>query len=110
MSDTPETYRQFGEEAGGIMWSLHQTVTEKERRIRELEEENERLSKEMQDFYASNEKLRAENEQLKAALRDVYEVWAGSEGFIPETAPEAYQQKIIKDMRDYAAVALREKE
>jgi len=54
--------------------------------------------------------LCAENEQLKAALRDVYEVWAGSEGFIPKTASEAYQQKIIRNMRDYAAAALREKE
>jgi len=36
-----------------------------QQRIRELEAENKRLSKEMQDFYASNEKLRAENERLR---------------------------------------------
>jgi len=33
-----------------------------------LRKENERLSKEMQDFYASNEKLRAKNERLEQQL------------------------------------------
>jgi hypothetical protein len=44
-----------------------------------------------------------EEEVLRAAMRDIYEVWAGSEGFIPETAPEAYQQQLIEQMRDIAA-------
>ena len=39
---------------------------------------------------------------LKESMREIYEVYAGSDGFIPETAPEGYQQKIIKDMVDIA--------
>jgi hypothetical protein len=36
--------------------------------------------------------------QLRASLRAAYEVYAGSDGFIPETAAEGYQQQIIKQM------------
>lgn len=38
--------------------------------------------------------------------REVYEIWAGIEGFIPATAPEAYQQRIIDQMREAAARGL----
>ena len=41
--------------------------------------------------------------ELEAAMREIYEVYAGSEGFIPETCPEAYQQQLIKEMSDVAA-------
>ena len=41
--------------------------------------------------------------ELEAGMREIYEVWAGSDGFIPETAPEGYQQQIIKQMVDIAA-------
>lgn len=41
MSDIPETYAQFGLEAGGIMWKQHQNMTR-------LERENERLRNTMQ--------------------------------------------------------------
>ncbi len=34
--------------------------------------------------------------------RAVYEVWAGSDGMVPETAPEAYQERLIHQMRDAA--------
>ena len=36
-------------------------------------------------------------------FREIYEVWAGSDAFIAETAPEAYQQRLIHKMRDIAA-------
>jgi hypothetical protein len=36
------------------------------------------------------------------ALREVYEIWAGMEGFESQTAPEAYQRRIIEQMRDAA--------
>lgn len=39
--------------------------------------------------------------------REVYEIWAGMEGFTPETAPEAYQQRIIDQMREAAAKGVR---
>lgn len=36
--------------------------------------------------------------RLRAALMAAYEVYAGSDGFIPQTAAEGYQQQIIKQM------------
>ena len=61
------------------------------------------------------ERLRAENAKLRAAMHDIYEVYAGSEGFIPQTCPEAYLQERVKEMADIAAkhkraVALKETE
>ncbi len=53
-------------------------------------------------------KVQAENERLTAALRGAYEVYAGSDGFIPETAAEGYQQQIIKQMVDCISAALKE--
>jgi hypothetical protein len=57
---------------------------------------------------AANEikRLRAENERLRAGLRNAYEVHAGSDGFIPETAAEGYLQRIIKQMVDCISAAL----
>ena len=51
-------------------------------------------------------RLKAEVERKDAALRDAYEVYAGSDGFIPETAAEGYQQQIIKQMVDCISAAL----
>ena len=31
MTGTPQTYAQFGEEAGAIMWSMHRHITQLER-------------------------------------------------------------------------------
>ena len=53
-------------------------------------------------------RLTAEVERLRAALRDAYEVYAGSDGFIPETCAEGYQQQIIKQMVDAISVVLKE--
>ena len=36
--------------------------------------------------------------RLRAALREIYEMWAGSEGFIPETAPVGDLLELIKKM------------
>ena len=44
--------------------------------------------------------------ELEAALREAYEVYAGSDGFIPETAAEGYQQQLIKQMVDIIGAAL----
>ena len=49
-------------------------------------------------------------EALEAALREVFEEWAGSEGFIPETAPEGYLLQLTKRMADIARAALGEKQ
>ena len=47
--------------------------------------------------------------ELEAALREAYEVYAGSDGFIPETAAEGYQQQLIKQMVDIVGAALEKK-
>lgn len=65
--------------------------------------------------YASDDPLEAadlietqarEIERLREALREVFEGWAGSEGFIPETAPEGYLLQLTKRMADIARAAL----
>ena len=43
---------------------------------------------------------------LERALREIYEEWAGSEGFIPETAPEGYLLELTKRMAGIAIAAL----
>ena len=44
-----------------------------------------------------------EIERLRQTCRNVYEVWAGSEGIPqPETAPEAYLLQLVERMRDEA--------
>jgi hypothetical protein len=45
--------------------------------------------------------------ELEDAFREIYEVYAGSEGFIPETCAEGYQQQLIKEMSDIAAKYMR---
>ena len=72
-----------------------------------------RLNVEMQREDMAQEALcRAieQHEALEAALREVFEEWAGSEGFIPETAPEAYLLQLTKRMADIARAALGEKQ
>ena len=41
--------------------------------------------------------------KLRSKMREIYEVWAGSEGLVADTAPEAYQVHLIEQMRDIAA-------
>ena len=49
-------------------------------------------------------------EELEAALRDVYEVYAGSEGIPqPMTAAEGYLLRLVKEMANAARTALGEK-
>ena len=41
--------------------------------------------------------------RLRQVVRNVYEVWAGSEGIpMPETAAEAYMLQLLEQMRDEA--------
>ena len=47
---------------------------------------------------------------LREALHEVFEQWAGSEGFIPKTAPEGYLLGLSKRMADTARAALGETE
>lgn len=52
-----------------------------------------------------NDKLRIES--LEASIREAYEIYAGSESFIAETAPEAYLQRIISQMVGVLSAALK---
>ena len=45
---------------------------------------------------------------LLQAMREIYEVWAGSEGILSETASEAYQDRLIQQMKSIAKDALEE--
>ena len=75
-------------------------------RIEALSAENERLIKagdgDVGLIHWQGERI----EQLEAALRDVFEQWAGSEGFIAETAPEGYLLQLTKRMADIARAPL----
>ena len=42
--------------------------------------------------------LKARIARLESALREAYEVYAGSDGFIAETAAEGYLQQLIGEM------------
>jgi len=39
-----------------------------------------------------------QSNQLKEAIHEAKEIYTGMQGFKPETAPEAYQQRILKQM------------
>lgn len=53
--------------------------------------------------------LKVRIEELESAMREIYEVYAGSDGFIPETCAEGYQQQLIKEMVEIAAKHMRKK-
>jgi len=53
------------------------------------------------------EETQAEIERIRQVCRNVYEVWAGSEGLpMPETAPEAYLRQLVIQMADEAKEGL----
>lgn len=57
---------------------------------------------------ASWERLNAEVNRLHQCLRNVYEVWAGSEGIpAPTVASEAYLLSLVEQMRDAAKEGLK---
>ena len=45
---------------------------------------------------------------MEGAIREAYEIYAGMDGFIPETAPEGYLQQIIRKMAQTLGRALGE--
>ena len=46
--------------------------------------------------------------RMEQALEEIREIYAGMDGFIPETCPEGYQQRIIKQMYRAAVEGLKE--
>jgi flagellar biosynthesis/type III secretory pathway protein FliH len=47
-------------------------------------------------------------ERASMRFREIYEEWAGSEGFIPQTCGEAYALELAKRMADIAIRAAKE--
>ena len=70
--------------------------------------DSDAIDKQREEAADRIEALNAEIERLREALREVFEEWAGSEGFIPETAPEGYLLHLTKRMADIARAALGE--
>jgi regulator of replication initiation timing len=77
---------------------------------REAADEIERLRERRDDWRAAmteNHDLWNENERLRAALREIGEVYAGSEGIPqPITAAEGYLLQLLMEMVGIARVAL----
>jgi chromosome segregation ATPase len=72
-----------------------------ERLERELADRNNECNHFIEALFNQDceiERFERELESQATALREAYEVWAGSDGFIPKTAPEAYQQNLINQM------------
>lgn len=55
---------------------------------------------------AERDEAREENQRLREDIREAYEVYAGSDGLIPQTAPEAYQQQLLNQMAEILGKAL----
>lgn len=77
-----------------------------------MDEKIAELNQEIDDsddmYLARIHKLEQEIEQLKNGMREIYEVWAGSEGLVDTTASEAYQMHLIEEMRDIAQLYMSE--
>lgn len=54
----------------------------------------------------SQRRSRIETKAECPHCREVYEIWANTEGFTPVTAPESYLQRAMEQMRDAAAKGL----
>ena len=66
-----------------------------------------RLADECDEGIVDFAEVAAELRRQHAALRNVYEVWAGSEAFEPVTAAEGYLLQLVKQMRDAAMEGLK---
>ena len=72
---------------------------------------NQRIAyegKTIHEHFEARLKAEAENAALREKLHDVCEIYAGMDGFVPQTAPEDYQRRILKKMYD-AAIAGKDK-
>ncbi len=95
----------------GLLHNAAETITAlraEVERLKAIEADYDDHEREMIDLEEEVVRQAATIERLTAALRGAYEVFAGSDGFIPETAAEGYQQQIIKQMVDCISAALKE--
>ena len=83
-------------EYAGIEEAVREIVS---RVVLQIEEEHAKhLTEELRIQSRQLDAYAARIAELEAALREAYEVYAGSDGFIPETAAEGYQQQLISEM------------
>lgn len=69
-----------------------------------LEIANDKYGIDWENIHAAAAELR----RLHEVCRDVYEVWAGSEGIpMPQTASEAYLLSLVEQMRDASKEGLK---
>ena len=117
MSDTPKTdafISKFYKSRPLSSGSRHRTDVELHDFARQLERELTALREELKNcsaqFDRQQEQLDRNAEQiatLRQCLRNVYEVWAGSEGIpAPTVASEAYLLSLVEQMRDAAKEGL----
>ena len=67
-------------------------------------DEIEKLRKDNKQLWASITAYADRNSELRHAMHDIYEVYAGSEGIPrPETCSEAYLYELVKEMVAIAA-------
>jgi uncharacterized protein (UPF0335 family) len=50
------------------------------------------------ELMVENAELRHRIEELEAMIHEAKEIYTGMDGFIPETAPEGYQQRIMRQL------------
>ncbi len=48
-----------------------------------------------------------ERDDYRKALEEIREVWAGSDGLVPETCPEGYLQRLLKQCYSIAVKCLK---
>jgi len=78
--------------------------------VNDLAREVERLSDMQAECNAAIARAERAEAKLKEALREIYEVYAGSEGLPASTASEAYLTRLILEMAKIAGTALAEAE
>lgn len=60
------------------------------------------------ELQQDNYRLEASNEKLREYIREAYEIYAGSEGCVPETATEVYMNGIVSDIVKVLSKALKD--
>lgn|SRR5574343_871123 len=80
----------------------HAVAEAKDAEIAELRAERERDDVAFELLVKEASLLRAERDALQSRLDEVREIYAGMDGFIPQTAPEGYLLRIVKQMYDAA--------
>lgn len=84
----------------GVITQIDNMAAGLSERIGALEAENERLREDRDDWEGRYDALYTDGplHRLESRLHEVREIYAGMEGFEPETAPEAYCLRIIDQM------------